>query len=179
MTEAQYYRSGAAPIQRRGLLVGGTLAMGAAATGCTPPAPAANGGSENATIARTFFTLLGRKDVDGWAKLWAQDGRILVPYPPAGFPSEIAGRDEIVRGFRDLFANFESFAANLTGIYPAADSDVVVVEYDVDATLRTGARYTNRNIAVFRFRGELIAAYHDYFDPRRFQVVVAALPKEP
>jgi uncharacterized protein len=31
---------------------------------------------------------------------------------------------------------------------------------------------------VFLFEDGLIREYHDYFDPRRFQVVVDALPKE-
>jgi uncharacterized protein len=39
-----------------------------------------------------------------------------------------------------------------------------------------GTVYTNENIAVFRFRDGLISEYHDYFDPRRFQTVVDALP---
>jgi ketosteroid isomerase-like protein len=39
----------------------------------------------------------------------------------------------------------------------------------------SGTEYTNDNIAVFRFRDGLIAEYHDYFDPRRFQAVVDAL----
>ena len=45
-----------------------------------------------------------------------------------------------------------------------------------DAVLRDGTEYTNDNIAVLLFRDGLIANYHDYFDPRRFQVVVDALP---
>jgi hypothetical protein len=39
-----------------------------------------------------------------------------------------------------------------------------------------GAEYTNQNIAVLRFRDGLVSEYHDDFDPRRFQTVVAALP---
>jgi ketosteroid isomerase-like protein len=74
-----------------------------------------------------------------------------------------------------LFANFETFQANLTGVYPAADSDAVCVEYRNVARLVGGTEYTNDNIAVFRFRDGLITEYHDYFDPRRFQVVVDAL----
>jgi hypothetical protein len=52
----------------------------------------------------------------------------------------------------------------------------VTVEYDVQATLRDGTEYSNSNIAVFHIGGDLIGAYHDYFDPRRFQTVVDALP---
>ncbi|MES0207755.1 hypothetical protein NKJ93_01470 [Mesorhizobium sp. M0028] len=39
------------------------------------------------------------------------------------------------------------------------------------------SEYTNSNIAIFRFESGLTSAYHDYFDPRRFQVVVDALAK--
>jgi ketosteroid isomerase-like protein len=101
---------------------------------------------------------------------------ILVPYPPTGFPDRIEGREAIVSGFRTLMGNFESFQAELTGVYPAGDADVVCVEYSNRAVLVGGTVYTNDNIAVFEFRRGLIAVYHDYFDPRRFQVVVDALP---
>jgi len=100
-----------------------------------------------------------------------------VPYPPAGFGTSLDGKAAILEAFRGLFANFVSFDCELTGLYPAADSDAVCVEYDVRAVLTGGTEYTNSNIAVFRFRDGLISAYHDYFDPRRFQTVVDALPK--
>jgi uncharacterized protein len=126
---------------------------------------------------RKFFELLNRKDVAGWQQLWAENARILVPYPPAGFPKEIQSRSVIAAGFEDLFRNFSTFDAQITAIYAADDSDAVCVEYLVKAKLVTGTEYTNTNIAVFRFEDGLISAYHDYFDPRRFQVVVDALPK--
>jgi ketosteroid isomerase-like protein len=69
------------------------------------------------------------------------------------------------------------FDYELTGLYPAADSDAVVMEYKARATLVGGAEYTNSNIAVFRFKHGLIDAYHDYFDPQRFQIVVDTLAK--
>jgi uncharacterized protein len=85
-------------------------------------------------------------------------------------------RSDILAGFRSLFAAFDSFEPELTGVYPSADSDAVCVEYRVRATLTDGAVYTNQNIAVLRFEDGLIIAYHDYFDPRRFQMVVDRLP---
>jgi ketosteroid isomerase-like protein len=132
---------------------------------------------DNATIAREFFRLLSKKDVTAWGELWHTEAVITVPYPADGFPTEIRGKDEIVGGFHGMFANFETFQANLTGVYPAADSDAVCVEYRNVARLVNGVEYTNDNIAVFRFRDGLISEYHDYFDPRRFQVVVDALPE--
>ncbi|MEV4754471.1 nuclear transport factor 2 family protein [Micromonospora sp. NPDC049559] len=132
---------------------------------------------DKATIAREFFRLLSEKNVAAWGELWHPEAVLTVPYPAEGFPTEIRGKDEIVGGFHGLMSNFESFQANLTGVYPASDSDAVCVEYRNVAKLLNGAEYTNDNIAVFRFRDGLISEYHDYFDPRRFQIVVDALPK--
>ncbi len=134
-------------------------------------------GSDHAHVARRFFELLSKKDIDAWGELWHPQGRIIVPYPPEGFPSSIDGKETIMSGFRDLFQNFVSFESTLTAVYPAADSDAVCVEYTNRALLANGAEYTNQNIAVFRFREGLIIAYHDDFDPRRFKTVVDALPR--
>ena len=127
-------------------------------------------------VVRRFYELLARKDIAGWGELWHEDGRLVVPYPAEGFPSLIEGKATIVAGFETLFANFASFESELTGLYAAADSDAVCVEYRNRATLVGGTDYTNDNITVFLFRDGLISAYHDYFDPRRFQTVVDALP---
>ena len=125
----------------------------------------------------SFFELMHSKDIDSWGELWAEDGRILVFYPPTGFGDSIDGKAAILAAFKGLFGNFESFESEITAIYPATDSDAVVVEYKNRAVLVGGTEYTNSNIAVFRFENGLISAYHDYFDPRRFQVVVDALSK--
>ncbi|SDL21704.1 nuclear transport factor 2 family protein [Nonomuraea jiangxiensis] len=134
-------------------------------------------GVGHVATVREFFRLLSVKDVTGWGTLWHADAVITVPYPPEGFASAIRGKEDIVNGFHHLMGNFETFNAQITGIYPAADSDAVCVEYRNVATLIGGTEYTNDNIAVFRFTDGLISEYHDYFDPRRFQVVVDALPK--
>jgi len=134
--------------------------------------------AERVHAVRQFFELMHRKQIDEWGELWHEQAEITVPYPPEGFPTTIAGKAEIVLAFRTLFANFESFESELTGVYPAADSDAVCVEYSNRAVLVGGTTYTNDNIAVFRFKDGLIREYHDYFDPRRFQTVVDALPAD-
>jgi uncharacterized protein YndB with AHSA1/START domain/ketosteroid isomerase-like protein len=135
--------------------------------------------SEGAASIRAihqFFELMKAKDIDCWAKLWADDGTIRVCYPPQGFPDLIKGRDQIVAGLRQLFGHFGTYDYRIKATYPTTDPDVVIVEWDVSATLPDrGTTYRGSNITVFRFRKGLIVDYHDYFDPRRFQVVVDAL----
>ena len=130
--------------------------------------------ARTATVRR-FFELLDRKDVETWGELWHPSARLVVLYPPEGFPAAIEGRDSIVAGFRDLIGIYESYRSRLRRLYPAADSDAVCVEYSVRARMTGGGEYTNDNLAVFRFDGELIREYRDYFDPRRFQLVVDAM----
>jgi uncharacterized protein len=131
----------------------------------------------NVRIVRQFYDLLRQKDLDTWIKLWDEHGKITIPYPPKGLGSTIEGRASILEAFRGFMGNFARFNSNITAIYPAIDSDAVCVEYSNDAVLMNGTVYTNDNIAVFIFRDGLISEYHDYFDPRRFQVVIDALPK--
>jgi ketosteroid isomerase-like protein len=126
-------------------------------------------------IVRRFYDLLAAKDLDAWAALWHDDARITVPYPPDGFASSIVGKDAIVKTLGALLDGFSSFAAELVDVHPAHGSETVCVEYGVRAVLRDGTEYRNENIAVFRFVSDLVVEYRDYFDPRRFQVVVDAL----
>jgi ketosteroid isomerase-like protein len=153
---------------------GGAAVAGGVAALTGPPDPPADANTDtNADTARRFFALLSEKDIDAWADLWHVDGRIIVYYPADGFPNTIDGKATIVPAFRAMFANFRRFRAEVTAVYSAGNG--VVVEYRNDAELNDGTPYTNDNIAVFRYRDGLISAYHDYFDPRRFQVVVDAL----
>lgn len=122
-----------------------------------------------------FYELLDAKDVDGWGQLWHPDGEIIVPYPPDGFPSLISGQATIVEGFHGLIGVYTSFESELTAVFPGADPAVTTVEYRVRAQLARGGEYTNDNVAIFEFEDDLVRRYHDYFDPRRFQVVVEAL----
>ncbi|MGW0877379.1 nuclear transport factor 2 family protein [Streptomyces sp. NPDC002740] len=125
--------------------------------------------------AHRFFELLNAKDLDAWGELWHDQGVLTVPYSPQGSPSPTEGKDKIVAAYQELFAAYETFGTELTGVHPAVGSDAICVQYRVRATLAGGAVYTNDSIAVFRFQDGLISACHDYFDPRRFQDVLDAL----
>ena len=63
---------------------------------------------QHANAARRFFELLSTKDIDTWADLWHDDGRIIVFYPADGFPNTIDGKATIVPAFRDMFTNYET-----------------------------------------------------------------------
>jgi ketosteroid isomerase-like protein len=94
----------------------------------------------------------------------------------AGFPGDHSKQTADRFAFRDLFAHFGVYSYSIRSLYPTVDPRVVIVEWEVEATLKqSGAIYKGKNITVFRFRDGKIAAYHDYFDPRKFQRVVDAI----
>jgi ketosteroid isomerase-like protein len=80
----------------------------------------------NVRAVHQFFELMKSKDIDGWAKLWADDGKILVCYPPQGFPDSINGRDQIVAGFRQLFGHFGTYSYQIKSTYITTDPDVII-----------------------------------------------------
>jgi ketosteroid isomerase-like protein len=88
-----------------------------------------------ADVARRFYERLNANDIDGCAELWADDARIVVPYPPDGFPGEIAGKETIVAGFHDLFGVYRRFVAELLDVWPGQDPNVAIVRYRPHAEL--------------------------------------------
>jgi uncharacterized protein len=132
--------------------------------------------SENVAAINAFFQRMREKDISAWARLWHPDARIVIEYPPAGFPSEINRKDEIVSGFRGLFAHVSSYDATIRAIYETLDANIIVVEWDVRAVLAEASEvYRGNNITVFKFEGGLIRTYHDYFNPLKFEAVVRAM----
>jgi uncharacterized protein len=132
---------------------------------------------QNVDKVGRFFEFMHHKQIDQWGDLWANDARIMIPYPPDGFASEIVGKDEIVPGFRQLFANFETYDYAVKARYQTVDPDVIIVEWSVTAKIKsTGETYEGDNITVFRFADGRIVEYHDYFNPAKFARVIEALP---
>ena len=132
---------------------------------------------QNVDKVGRFFEFMHHKQIDQWGDLWADGARIMIPYPPDGFASEIVGKDEIVAGFRQLFANFETYAYVVTAFYKTVNPDVIIVEWSVTAKIKsTGESYDGDNITVFRFADGRIVEYHYYFNPAKFARVVETLP---
>jgi uncharacterized protein len=131
---------------------------------------------KNISIIKNFFELLHQKNAAAWGDLWDENGFIYIPYPVANFPDTIKKRKTIVEGFEKLLAGFKSFDSHIKEIYPTVDPDVIVVEYTVTAVLvKTGATYNGINLAIFKFRDGKIVAYHDYFNPEKFKMVIEAI----
>jgi ketosteroid isomerase-like protein len=106
-------------------------------------------------------------DVDGFVALMAADGYLEWPFRPPGAPARLQGRDAIRQHLTAVAEGFIRFTGyrNVV-IHETTDAEVVIAEYDADATvLATGAPFEQNVIAVFRVRDGLVVSYRDYINP--------------
>lgn len=125
-------------------------------------------------IVKIFFEFMHKKDIESWGKLWNEDASIIIPYPAKDFPNKITGLStQILPGFKDLFSKFDTYDYEIKEIYPSTDPEIVIVEWNVKATLKNkDIVYNGQNITVFKLKNGKINQYHDYFNPNLFQIVV-------
>lgn len=135
-------------------------------------------------VITAYLDAVGSLAVDRVAPLFHEDGRVLLPYAPAGVPPEVAGRSAIGDYFESLpqmigalnFSDYRIRATETPGEY--------VVEYTSDASMRaTGAAYRNTYITKVTVTDGRIAELTEFFDPIRLvqalggTVVLPATPE--
>ncbi|WP_049576227.1 nuclear transport factor 2 family protein [Nonomuraea sp. SBT364] len=108
-----------------------------------------------------------RKDLDGFADLFAADGTHELPFAPPGVPRLLRGREEIRRYLTSITAT----PMELTGFHDLAvhetrDPEVVIAEYEGRGrVVSTGRPYRMTYIQLLRARGGEIVTWRDYWSP--------------
>ena len=130
-------------------------------------------------VLETALSLFLKKDLNGFAGLFAVDGIHELPFAPPGVPVTIQGRDQIRAYLTAITATpieFREFA-DLT-IHDTTDPDVVLAEYRaVGEIVSTGAPFSNRYIQVLHTRGGEIALWRDYWSPLPGAQALGRLPQ--
>ncbi|WP_028472692.1 nuclear transport factor 2 family protein [Nocardioides alkalitolerans] len=119
-------------------------------------------------VITAYLDAVSRLDVDAVAPLFADDGRVDLPYAPDGVPTTIEGREAVDAYYRALpematelnFADYRIAALDEPGEY--------VAEYTSDSSMRaTGASYANTYITRVSIRDGRITRLAEFFDPVR------------
>jgi ketosteroid isomerase-like protein len=122
----------------------------------------------NVATVREYFRLQGEPDLDAWIRLWAPDGRQLIPFAPYDFPKAIEGRQALERIYRELYAGYRTIEVDAT-VERMLDPDTVLARWHTHAELVSGGRYSNELIGVFRFGPDgKLCELTEYFDPIAF-----------
>lgn len=110
--------------------------------------------------------LLLKKDMAGFAGLWAEDGRMEFPFAPASWPSEVNGREAIHDYLRDYPKLLDVQEIPWRQVHETADPQVIVAEFDAAGkVVATGKSYRWRYIVVITAREGRIVEWRDYWNP--------------
>jgi ketosteroid isomerase-like protein len=88
-----------------------------------------------------------------------------VLYDVPGWPRVIKGRADLMAAFRGYVDNIVLRSANELILHKTDDGRVVVIEYEVHATVvATGVKYDNRFCSIIKIESRKIAHWRDYMD---------------
>jgi ketosteroid isomerase-like protein len=121
-----------------------------------------HGARNGAAFARSLAAL-SRGDLEGHLIGCSDDFVLELPY--ADPPVTVTGKDAVRAYLTPALATF-SMHLDVTRLINCQDPDLLIAEYTSEGHVTTTDKpYTNSYIAIVRFRGELICAQREYYNP--------------
>lgn len=113
-------------------------------------------------------------------EMLTEDAVIKFPYHLATTPTQLVGKQEIVKYFAGIanLMTFEEF--RLVAAHQTINPDVAVLEYEgTGKAVRTGRSYQQKYITVLTFRDGRISHWKDYWNPIRVLNAIGESDSEP
>jgi limonene-1,2-epoxide hydrolase len=115
-------------------------------------------------IAMEFLGAVGRLAFEAAGLLLDEEAVLELPYVNDGLT--IRGRADIVQFFRrSMGKSVAGIEYRLDQAYPSLEA--IVLEISTQGRTAAGEDYTNRLVGIFKFRGEKITLFREYFNPAR------------
>ena len=115
-----------------------------------------------ATFARSLAAL-SRGDLEGHLVGCSDDFVLELPY--ADPPQTVTGKEAVRAYLAPALATF-SMHLDITRLVNCLDPDVLIAEYTSEGHVTTTDKpYANSYIAIVQFRGDLICAQREYYNP--------------
>jgi ketosteroid isomerase-like protein len=124
-----------------------------------------------------FFEFLGQGRIDEWASLLYTDVVVATPFAPKGSETNFAGIDAVRARFGDARLNMSALEFLDVDIQPLEADGRYVVVCRSEGAFAAGVTYQNNYCWLFRFKGDLIAEWTEYFDPQEVIAVQTALAR--
>jgi len=121
----------------------------------------------------SYFTLLMKRDLDGFEALWHDDAVQHIPFLPEGFgkfvTASFTGRAEIMAHYRAAFANRRDHVFWIDEIYRTDKPGCLIVEAHARSLVgETGKVYENSYVCIFRVREGRLELLKEYVNPLAF-----------
>ena len=118
----------------------------------------------NYQVVDRFFEALETQQFEWLKEVFAQEGKQLNPYAPAGFPASFKGREAIFKQYSGLTENFGAMKFPKE-IFTTSDPDFLFVKFRGEIEIKAGGRYENDYLGTFRLKDGKIIEYTEYFNP--------------
>ncbi len=127
----------------------------------------------NTETVKQMFNAMGNKDLDTWLSYWDENGVLLIPFAPDGFPKSVEGKDALGDAYRNLLSGYGDLNFTHIEINPLEDEDQIVVKWGVDIELNGSEQnYQNELIGTFEFKNGKVVRLTEYFNPDNFVKVI-------
>ncbi len=113
---------------------------------------------------KEFFTSLENMDIQSFIKVWADDGKQIMPLSPENFPKELNGKDTIYNQYKGLPENFHSMKFPKK-IFATHKPNLVIVNYRGLIPMKSGGDYNNNYVGLFEINNGKVQQFTEYFDP--------------
>lgn len=114
------------------------------------------------TLLREMLEALGNLDFAKVASLLHDEASFETPYGG----QSVHGKGAVLDMLSTAMPSFvRQMNFTLHALYPGADPDLLIAEYESEATLIDGGRYANRYINVLRVKDGKVLLFREYFNP--------------
>jgi ketosteroid isomerase-like protein len=123
---------------------------------------------QNRKVVDAFFVALETQKFDLLKDVFAENGRQVNPYSPAGFPKSFDGAEGIYQQYSGLTANFGQMRFPRQ-IFATEDPNFFFVKFRGEIEIKAGGKYENDYLGTFRLENGKVVEYTEYFN----QIVMA------
>ncbi len=118
------------------------------------------------TVIEEFLDALEAKSLERLLNLWHENGVLIMPFSPEGFPTRLEGKEAIRHHYGSLPANWKFMCFPDRAFHFTTDPNRVWVEFCGKIKIKaTGKSYNNAHVCLFTLRDGRIIEYKEYFNP--------------
>jgi ketosteroid isomerase-like protein len=121
----------------------------------------------NRRTVKQLFQWLDVMEIESWVGAWADNGVLVFPFAPEGFPKRIEGKAAIREHCGGIAEISRYMRISDLEIHDMLDPERLLVTYGAEIGLVHGGTYTNTYVVLFTMRGGQIAELCEYYDPIR------------
>lgn len=113
-----------------------------------------------------FLDALEAMDIERFLKVWAEDGRQIMPYSPDGFSRELNGKAAVRQQYGSLPVNFNFMRFRERQIHATDEPGVFWATYRGEIEIKaTGGSYNNIYAGRYVVRDGKVQEFTEYFNP--------------